>query len=324
MRSFQEAGAREDARIEKRLLRATKCFSVWTPFDANSPEDCEENRHVKVEKAEEEEEDEEEKKEDIEQPPSYLLPIDQASALFTTISSINNAQASQASRQERKLLGKEKVCHLTYGEVTFDSMYRILQKIQDVVLEEAVIEKGGNSNSLSHGVDMSSERGLFKNCEFVDLGSGAGCPVIAGACMFPFSRCVGIEILESLHMRALVSKAEYDAIDGSSTEKEAEAAGMLHHPLPVVEFLLGDIFDIDLYDWRRATVVLANSTCFTPDMFEKLGQLGQAMALGSVFITLTYELSSEFFTLVTTDRMDMSWGGADVYYHIRKDKSQLE
>lgn len=73
--------------------------------------------------------------------------------------------------REEKSLNDEK--SLIYGEVEFDSFYRILRKI----------------NPPSGGV-------------FYDLGSGTGKALFVARLTRDFDKCIGIEILESLHGEA--------------------------------------------------------------------------------------------------------------------------
>jgi len=142
--------------------------------------------------------------------------------------------------------------------------------------------------------------------EFVDLGSGAGRPVLSSACHYPFRRCVGIELLESLHSLALQSEEEWNRQDPQ--------------PRTEIAFYHGDIFDMNIYDWRKADVILANSTCFTTTMMADLARIAQDVTDNCVIITFTFSLERQFFELITSDRLEMSWGAADVFYHKRRDR----
>lgn len=83
------------------------------------------------------------------------------------------------TEREQKQLSEEK--SLIYGEVEFNSFYRVLRKI-------------------------NPQPGLV----FYDLGSGTGKAVFAARFAFDFSKCIGVEILTSLHQQALKVVNKYN------------------------------------------------------------------------------------------------------------------
>jgi SAM-dependent methyltransferase len=85
--------------------------------------------------------------------------------------SLEVGKALSKSEREEKQLNEDK--SLIYGEVEFASFYRVLRKI-------------------------NPEPGLT----FYDLGSGTGKALFIARLVQDFSKCVGIEILESLHIQA--------------------------------------------------------------------------------------------------------------------------
>ena len=205
-----------------------------------------------------------------------------------------------SSVEERKEKQQDRVGYLTYGEVTFESMEYIMQFIQNYRLEQ-------------EGEEAQEEK---KQDVFYDLGSGSGRPVFSSACLssstsISFRKCVGIEILESLYSLSISTQAE------SKTLLAEE--GDLSPLLPEIEFINGSIFDLELCDWTLdATIVLANSTCFSLEMIEQLSEMGgKKLIKGSYFVTLTHVLNPKYFELISTQRLEMSWGQADVCFHIR-------
>ena len=44
---------------------------------------------------------------------------------------------------------------------------------------------------------------------FIDIGHGVGKGILAGALLYPFKKCIGIEILDSLYQKSEVLKAKY-------------------------------------------------------------------------------------------------------------------
>lgn len=96
--------------------------------------------------------------------------------LFSDTSLETGKTLSKREREDRDLNNEKS---LIYGEVEFESFYRILRKI----------------NPAPGGV-------------FYDLGSGTGKALFVARLTRDFRKCIGIEILESLHEEAcrIVSK----------------------------------------------------------------------------------------------------------------------
>ena len=114
--------------------------------------------------------------------------------LFDRVRSLKYDDARNASVVERKQTNTAKETTLIYGEVPFSAMKQILDAVFD---EEMIVEQEQQDRRL----------------KFVDLGSGAGRPCIAAACLRPsFSSVRGIELLQNLHELALQSKDEFDNI----------------------------------------------------------------------------------------------------------------
>lgn len=81
---------------------------------------------------------------------------------------------SKKERQTKNLSSQ----NLTYGEVEYASIAEIFEYIKE-----------------EHGV-FSKPGGIF-----VDLGSGIGKGVIAGALIHEFEECIGIEILDDIYQK---------------------------------------------------------------------------------------------------------------------------
>ena len=225
---------------------------------------------------------------------SLLFPIpeffDEKERLFESIASLDYDKARLASMDERKTKGLTKEGSLTYGEVTFDALYRIFK----------VAQREQDWQCLRSDQEV-----------FVDLGSGAGRPCIAANILFPFRECYGIEILESLHDQAVIAREEYHTMitDGG---RDINIDPMIGEHLEVMH---GSILDLSRFDWTIGDLILANSTCFTPEMLNQLTELAKnRVKKSAIFVTFTYSLGSPF-EILKEDRFEMSWGEADVYYH---------
>ena len=106
---------------------------------------------------------------------THDLIAEEANALYDELFQETPLEVGKAlSKGEREKKGLQDEKNLIYGEVEFRSFYRILRKINPAP-------------------DMV----------FYDLGSGTGKAVFAARLAFDFSRCIGIEILSSLHAQAV-------------------------------------------------------------------------------------------------------------------------
>lgn len=192
-------------------------------------------------------------------------------------------RAREASRQEREQLPQQSGS-LTYGEVEYESLSVIFDRIR---------EFGG-----LEGEDL----------EFVDLGSGCGRPLIAAALLYPsLARLVGVEILRGLYEMSLEVKREWDERAQSYGDERASSITFIH----------GSILELDTYDWTKADIILANSTCFTIPFFGQIEKLAENCRAGTIFISLTHCLgygdgATTSWELLDSMRLKMSWGHAEV------------
>ena len=101
------------------------------------------------------------------------------------------------SKEERDKYNLHEEKSLIYGEVEYQSFFKVLRKINP--------RPGGT---------------------FYDLGSGTGRAVIASRITRDFSRCIGIEILSGLHAAATTVvkkfKSEFQAVLNSSQDQQVE------------------------------------------------------------------------------------------------------
>lgn len=148
----------------------------------------------------------------------------------------------------------------------------------------------------------------------MDLGSGIGRGVIAAAFLYPFKKCVGIEYLEKLHLIACEVKERYD-IKFEEVFKLYQEYFPNYSVLPMIEAINGDFL---LHKWDNASVVLANSTCFSAELMSQLSKKAQSdLPAGAILITFTKRLPNlpENWEVKDGFRRLMSWGIATVYIH---------
>ena len=200
------------------------------------------------------------------------------------------AHGKLLSREERSTK-KLQYSSLTYGEIDYQNFYTILRRLNPIP----------SSNSI-----------------FYDLGSGTGRAVIASRLTQDFKKCIGIEILENLHLAAekVINKFNNNV------------KYMLHKDKSNVEIHHASILD---YDWSDGDVVFANSTCFDIQLMDSISHKALKLKLGALIITFTKELTLDplnegypLFEILDRTRYNMSWGPATVFIHRRIDNTLIK
>ena len=219
---------------------------------------------------------------------------DPASLYAELIESMPTTRGKSLSEGERTTRGiNRRGTALTYGEIRFEPFARALERIKT--------EFGG----------LGTDGGAF-----YDLGSGTGKAVFAAALIHRFERCVGIEVLESLHGAALELQQRWDEsieprlryVDARESDSDVEAERR-----SAIELICGDITDPSVCDWSDATLCFANSTCFPMALMRDLASESERCAIGTWFVTFTKELPSEQWETRSASRHKMSWGAATVF-----------
>lgn len=171
------------------------------------------------------------------------------------------------------------------GEIRFDAFALVFQKIR------------------RHYGGLQRPGGIF-----YDIGSGMAKPVFAAALLHPFTRCVGVELLPSLHKAALELQQQWQA-----TTAPAYVAAKGAAP-PAVDLHCGDLLT---FDWSGADVVLASSTCFSQQLMDEISAQAAALRPGTFFVSLTHPLTDEagLWKLHESKRYAMSTFPATVHIH---------
>jgi hypothetical protein len=137
--------------------------------------------------------------------------------------------------------------------------------------------------------------------------------VIAATFIHPFRSYVGIEYLENLHIIALDLYNRFEEKREGLYTDNPDILTLLKDK-PEVSFINGDFLQSD---WSDASLLFANSTCFSPDLMESLSVKADEVKVGAYFITFTKKLPSlsENWIVFDSFRRLMSWGIATVYIH---------
>ena len=151
---------------------------------------------------------------------------------------------------------------------------------------------------------------------FYDLGSGTGKPVIAMSLMHKFKKLTGIEYLQNLVKLSQQIKDTYNKTINEKIEKNGK---LFSFEKPnIVEFVQGDFFK---QSWENASIIFANSTCFSLDMINNIAEkANKECKSGTIIITFTKKLNklNSNWELKNGFRRLMTWGIATIYVHRRK------
>ena len=191
---------------------------------------------------------------------------------------VNSAAVDERLQAEKRERGWSSSISHTYGEITLTSLACLLAR---------------HTRPSEHAV-------------FADLGSGIGRGLIAAAMCHRFERCIGIELMHTLHNAALLAKAAYEANCGL--------------PSVTLQSICGDFRTCS--EWYCADVVYVNSTCFDRPLMAELSDACEHLPLGATVITQTHPLSSDMFICENVGGYEMSWGSADVFVHCKVQPSR--
>ena len=190
------------------------------------------------------------------------------------------------------------VNHRGPGEVTFEAM--------DAVLEGVARQLAG--------------RGRKGGGVFLDLGSGSGKAVVAASLLGDFSRTVGIEIIDELHvlsidMASTLRQLLFEEACAPATAMVSEESVHPHKGDVDLSYIHGDFTS---EPWPKGvSVVLANSTCFGAGLLRVIGELAWE-AGATVIVTFTEPLqmyTTCAWEVAETLTLVMSWGSATVFVH---------
>lgn len=141
---------------------------------------------------------------------------------------------------------------------------------------------------------------------FYDLGSGSGRLVLYAALSFPFTKSIGIELLDGL-------------VNVAQTKLALGKKRLLTLPdfdpnrLGEIKFIQADFNKTNLKD---ASVVYIASTCFEDEFMLNLTlHLEKQLAVGTRVITFARPLPSKQFKIIKGRLCPMEWGQATIFFH---------
>jgi hypothetical protein len=141
--------------------------------------------------------------------------------------------------------------------------------------------------------------------------------VLAAASLYPFKRCVGIELLTDLHKYSLKNKVTYE-IEFEKYLKDHKHLFPLHEKLPQIEFIHGSFLD---NDWANGSFVFTNSTTFDTKIMDEIFSRAQMLKKGSFFTNTTRHFPKNYMNKwdsIKPFMRLMSWGCASLFIHRKR------
>ena len=157
----------------------------------------------------------------------------------------------------------------------------------------------------------------FLNGNFIDLGSGTGKCVLAFSLIKPFNKCIGIEYLENLFKLSNEMKKNYD----KNIENIFNSYKNLFDNFNKVNNLIFIHGDFLKENWKDASIILANSTCFSQELMTKIAiKANNDCKKGTIIITFTKKLialNNQWQHFKSFKRL-MTWGIATIFIYRKK------
>ncbi len=135
---------------------------------------------------------------------------------------------------------------------------------------------------------------------FFDLGSGLGKAVVATCLVYGCQKCVGIELLETLHQKACQIRSRLPQSDHQR-----------------MSFELGNFLESDL---SEANIVFCSATAFFGDYWQAIQTKFLSLASNTKLVLVSKPLTITGFQLLEETVMPTSWGASPVYIYIRSQK----
>jgi SAM-dependent methyltransferase len=172
--------------------------------------------------------------------------------------------------------GQEPPMDLTYGEFDFHFFAQVMDRAHHHYC------RGGSDPSTAFATSKT-----WNDKIMMDIGSGTGRLVLGAAALYPeWKECRGVELLQGIHDVA-VDKLEECHV-GTTTRHLPSSDTKL--PMAPVKLSCGS-FEDPAMGLGDVDCAFAFSSCFTPDLMERLGQaVGRECKPGSIVITTDYML----------------------------------
>jgi hypothetical protein len=213
--------------------------------------------------------------------------------------------------------------------------FRALEQISDQEIHAWLIQEGGLIYGEMQRFELENyfaavQPFLPPGGVMVDLGSGLGKVVMTAALTLPFTRCVGIELMNYRHRLAqerlvkllTLARQGLEALPQPLTPdtplllpsgQQANGRHLLELGARIA-FIESDMFKVDV---RGASLVFLYSTCFGPLMDALSNKLARELPEGALVSTTTYPIKHPAFRLLESfPPGTLSWTSVMIYQRI--------
>lgn len=213
--------------------------------------------------------------------------------------------------------------------------FRALEEIADDEIHHWLIQEGGLIYGEMQRFELENyfdavQPYLAPGGIMVDLGSGLGKVVMTAALTLPFSRCIGVELMNYRHRLAqerlvrllMLARQGLQALPAPLKPETPLPlpSGVVANGRHLLElgariaFIENDMFKVDL---RGASLVFIYSTCFGPLMDALSDKLARELPEGAVVSTTTYPIKHPAFKLLETHAAGtLSWTSVMIYRRV--------
>jgi hypothetical protein len=213
--------------------------------------------------------------------------------------------------------------------------FRPLEAISDEEVRDWLILEGGLIYGEMQRFELENYFDAIKpflspGGVMVDLGSGLGKVVMTAALTLPFTRCVGIELMNYRHRLAQERLINLLTLTRKGLESlprplSLDTPLLLPSGLPAsgghllelgsrIAFVESDMFKFDV---RGASLVFLYSTCFGPLMDAISNKLARELQEGALVTTTTYPIKHPAFRLLQSHAPGtLSWTSVMIYQRV--------
>lgn len=219
--------------------------------------------------------------------------------------------------------------------------FRPLEEIGEAEVRDWLIQEGGLIYGEMQRFELENYFDAVKPLlpaggVMVDLGSGLGKVVMSAALTLPFTRCIGVELLNYRHRLAQERLVRLLTLARQGLEALPEPltletplqlpSGVTAHGRHLLDlgsrilFLENDMFKVDV---RGASLVFLYSTCFGPLMDAISDKLARELSEGALVSTTTYPIKHPAFRLLQSHAPGtLSWASVMIYQRVGPEMAQ--
>lgn len=196
-----------------------------------------------------------------------------------------------------------------YAETLFNHLYGQIHGYD--VSNAARAKFGGDTSKLLYGeLPFQTWKEIVEHVKpksdgvFIDLGSGTGRVTMESHIAFDFKKCIGIELLQGLHAKALEVKDKFDKEVAPQISSALEGRELT--------YINKSFFDVNL---SEADLILMNHPFKDGDVFLELEEkFLRELKSGTKIVTIIRALHNPAFKSLGKKSFKFSWGDSTAHF----------